>query len=242
MIDGRGSFKSLCCATVIIGYHSDRTEHMITDLIAGQDNDTTIVLLATSADVIVPEGVRFVRADRLDTLETLKRAAVEHAEKVIVYTDSDAETFNTCLAIRELSPNVHVAAYFGDRDTAHRATKLAHVEAVVSRATETLVRAAQDPGASRVIMALSSATHNATVYSGILEGSCAHQTADIEHLLSAKDAVLLAISQEGDDDAVFKPFPQTIPSGTTLYYVAKKRFESNAWHQLMEKLNAEVLA
>ncbi len=242
MADGRGNFKSLSGATVIIGYHSDRTERMITDLIAGRDNDTRIVLLATSAEVTVPEGVRFVRGDRLDTLETLKRAGVEHAEKIIVYTDSDAETFNTCLAIRELSGDVHVAAYFGDRDTARRATKLAHVEAVVSSATETLVRAAQDPGASRVIMALSSATHNATIYSCILEGACHFPTAKVEQQLLSVNAVLLAVGQSGENDVSFKPFPSDLRGGTTVYYVAQQRFEPEAWSRLMENLDAEVLA
>ncbi|QUS56580.1 ion channel [Pseudovibrio brasiliensis] len=242
MVDGRGNFKSLTGATVIIGYHSDRTERMITDLIAGRDNDTKIVLLATSADITVPEGVRYVRGDRLDTLETLKRAAVEYAEKIIVYTESDAETFNTCLAIRELSSDVHVAAYFGDRDTARRATKLAHVEAVVSSATETLVRAAQDPGASRVIMALSSATHNATIYSGILEGSHGYLTTDVEQQLLSVDAVLLAVGQSGADDVSFKPFPSALGGGTTVYYVAQQRLEPETWSRLMEKLDAEVLA
>ncbi|AEV38698.1 potassium channel related protein [Pseudovibrio sp. FO-BEG1] len=242
MVDGRGNFKSLTGATVIIGYHSDRTERMITDLIAGRDNDTKIVLLATSADITVPEGVRYVRGDRLDTLETLKRAAVEYAEKIIVYTESDAETFNTCLAIRELSSDVHVAAYFGDRDTARRATKLAHVEAVVSSATETLVRAAQDPGASRVIMALSSATHNATIYSGILEGAHGYLTTDVEQQLLSVDAVLLAVGQNRADDVSFKPFPHDLGGGTTVYYVAQQRLEPETWSRLMEKLDAEVLA
>ncbi|WP_310620344.1 potassium channel family protein [Flexibacterium corallicola] len=240
MVDGHGNFERVNAATVIIGYHPEKTEVMINDLLAGQASPGAIILLANRTGIPVPDGVRYVRAERLDTIATLKRAGVTNASKVLIYTDEDAQTFNICLAIRELNPDVHVAAYFDDRDTARRASHLAHIEAVVSRATESLVRAAQDPGSSRVLMALSSATLNSTIYSKKIEGSNAVPLPAIELALNKLDTTLLAVSKAETSDICFRPFPEEMPHGSVLYYVAEKRINSKLWENIMGDLNVQV--
>ena len=217
MADGYGSFETLRGATVIVGYNPDHMPVMIKNLIAGKDGDDKIVLLTKSSEADFPDGIKLVKSDRLDALASLRRAAIVHAEKVMVYAGSDAETFNTCLAIRELNEDPHIAAYFEDRDTARRAAKIAGLEAIVSNASEALVRAAQDPGAGRILMALSEARVGATIYSVRPQEQLS--VADMRSALYAQDATLVAVAQPGQDGFTFAPFPEHVQAGGAFYYI-----------------------
>lgn len=242
MADGNGNFERVENATVIVGYRRDRTPLMVENLIAGQDGDDKIILLADSKNVEVPEGVRLIRAERMDALQSLRRAAIPGAQKVLVYAGSDAETFNTCLAIRELNETVHVAAYFEDRDTARRAGKLAGIEPVVSNSCEALVRAAQDPGAGQILMALSTAGLGATIYSAVIETNDSPETDTtlLEKALSGADGTLIAVSQPDSSDFLFRPFPKTLKSGGTIYYLASKRLTESQILAGLEGSNVRV--
>jgi len=224
MADGFGSYETLHGATVIVGYNRDHTPVMIENLIAGQDGDKDIVLLTKSTESDLPEGVKLVKSDRLDALASLKRAAIQNAEKVMVYTSSDAETFNTCLAIRELNADLHIAAFFEDRDTARRASKLAGLEAIVSNASEALVRAAQDPGAGEVLMAMSSTHVGATIYSAKVGADIA--VTALRAALYASSATLISVCQKAGEEFEFAPFPDNLKSGGAFYYLCRERLSA----------------
>jgi len=221
MADGFGSFENLQGATVIVGYSRDHTPVMIENLIAGRDGDKDIVLLTKTTEGDLPEGVKLVKSDRLDALSSLKRAAIQNADKVMVYASSDAETFNTCLAIRELNETLHIAAFFEDRDTARRAANLAGLEAIVSNASEALVRAAQDPGAGQVLMALSAASVGATIYSAKVSAEL--EISELRAALYACDATLISVCQMQGQDFEFAPFPPKLSAGGTFYYLCQER-------------------
>ncbi|WP_299292561.1 ion channel [uncultured Tateyamaria sp.] len=231
MADGFGSYETLHHATVIVGYNRDHTPVMIENLIAGQDGDKDIVLLTSSTEGDLPEGVKLVKSDRLDALSSLKRAAIPNAEKVMVYANSDAETFNTCLAIRELNETLHIAAFFEDRDTARRAAKLAGLEAIVSNASEALVRAAQDPGAGQVLMAMSAANVGATVYSATVGANV--EVASLRAALYASEATLISLRQSSGDEFEFAPFPSQLMAGGTFYYLCQERLSAG---QISDKI------
>lgn len=224
MADGFGSYETLQGATVIVGYNRDHTPVMIENLIAGKDGDQDIVLLTRSSEGDLPEGIKLVKSDRLDALSSLKRAAIKNAAKVMVYASSDAETFNTCLAIRELNETLHIAAFFEDRDTARRAAKLAGLEAIVSNASEALVRAAQDPGAGQVLMALSAANVGATIYSATVSGDV--EVSALRSGLYSSDATLISVCQNHGEDFEFAPFPPKLKAGGTFYYLCQERLSA----------------
>ncbi|AUQ52750.1 potassium channel family protein [Phaeobacter inhibens] len=221
MADGYGNYENMKGATVIVGYNRDHTHLMIENLIAGQDGDDKIVLLTKSSEAELAEGVYLVKAERLDALASLKRAAIRQANKVLVYAGSDAETFNTCLAIRELNETLHIAAFFDDRDTARRAAQIAGLEAIVSNASEALVRAAQDPGAGNILMALSAANVGATIYSAAVGGTVSITA--LTAALANNDASLIALSGPGDSDYRFLPFPEHLHVGGSFYYLCSAR-------------------
>jgi voltage-gated potassium channel len=226
MADGNGNYERVQGATVIVGYHRDKTPLIVENLIAGKDGDDKIILLTVSKNVELPEGVRLIRADRLDALQSLRRAAVAGAQKVLVYASSDAETFNACLAIRELNSDVHIAAYFEDRDTARRAGKLAGIEPVVSNSSEALVRAAQDPGSGQILRALSTAGVGATIYSATIDAENPTSTSDLDHSLRHSNGTLIAVSQPEQEEFLFRPFPDTLKSGGSFYYLAARRLKA----------------
>lgn len=236
LADGRGSFASRTGATVIVGYHADRTERMIVDLIAGADNDHTIVLLTRSSNVNVPSGVHLVVAEKLDSLKALRRAAIEEAAKVLIYADSDAETFNACLAVREMNADVHVAAYFNDRETAARAHRFADVETVVSSSTDVLVRAAQDPGSSTVLQSLSSAVTGSTVYSAVI-GKADCNSLTVRNALYDADTTLIAVNRTSTGELIFAPFPDWLEAGTIVYYISKERITESDWRGIQVEKN-----
>ncbi|WP_068081717.1 potassium channel family protein [Polycladidibacter stylochi] len=227
MADGLGDFAHLNNSVVLIGYQEEHSIAMINDLIASGVNTSAIIMMAREGDISLPKGVRYIRSERLDALQELTRAGVHQASMVIVYCKSDGESFNSCLAVRELNQSVHVAAYFGDQDTARRARQLAQVEAVVSNASSTLIRAAQDPGASQVLHALSSFSCNATIFS--LKITRANTPInEIEAHLNAVDASLLAIGDASDKEQLcFRPFPQSLSTNHIVYYVAHSRVKTD---------------
>lgn len=232
MAEGRSNFENVANATVIIGFHAERTDRMVRDMLAGEDGDDTIIVLSRKTDIGLPDGVRLVRSDRLDGLDSLRRAGVPKAAKVLVYADTDAETFNACLAVREINPTVHVAAYFDDRDTAGRAARFANVEPVISHATEILVRAAQDPGSSRVLSALSSAVTSSTIFSGAITNDRGASSGGLREALLAKHATMVAVSTEPDAVA-FAPFPDRLGVRTVVYYIAGGRLDESTWKAVL---------
>ena len=236
MADGLGNYHTVQDATVIIGFHKERTQLIVDNLIAGHDGDDRIILLAHNNAEVTTDNVRLVKAERLDALASLKRAAVDNAAKVIVYAQTDAESFNICLAVRELNEGVHIACYFEDRDTARRAAKLAGIEPVLSTSCESLVRAAQDPGASKVLMALSSAQHGATIYSASVSTETSVAIQLLESAIAKLNGTFLAISQPNDDSIVFRPFPDRLQNDGVFYYLADDRLSAN---RLLNALGAE---
>lgn len=239
MADGYGNYEKVKGATVIVGYQRDQTPLIVENLIAGQDGDDKIILLTKDAEPEIPDGIYLVRSDRLDALNSLRRAAIPYAEKALVHTGSDAETFNTCIAIRELNETLHVAAFFEDRDTARRAEKIARVETVVSNASEALVRAAQDPGAGQILMALAAANVGATIYSAKVGSEVG--TADLNAAITQCDATLIAISQPENPDYAFRPFPERLSAQGTFYYLAAHRLSAERVSQAMDDTNVQIL-
>ena len=94
---------------------------------------------------------------------------------------------------------------------------------MVSNACEALVRAAQDPGAGQILMALSTAGLGATIYSAIVQSGGGTETDKLEQALSGAEGTLIAVSQPDDPDFLFRPFPKTLKTGGSIYYLANKR-------------------
>ena len=230
--EGLGDFDDLSGATVIIGYHTERTPRMVKDIFSGRDGDKDIVILADQKNVLIPDGVRFVFSERLDHEEALLRAATRQADKVLIYTETDSQTFNICLAVREINSIATVAAFFMDRKTATRAEKFAGIDAIVSTSAEMLVRAVQDPGSGSVLMALTAAGHKSTLYSDVLTGTNNMPSEYTREAISKHGGTMVAVSKD-DDSPTFSPFPTNLEPGMTVFYIAQIRFEKAVWSKIL---------
>lgn len=235
VMTGLGDYTYLKDAAIIIGYQEGRTRRMIAELVAGRDGDHNIVLVSKQERIRIPDDVRFVRTDRLDDVESLRRAGVANAAKILVHAETDAETFNACLAVREITQQTHVAAYFHDHDTARRAERLANVEAVVSNSAEMLVRAAQDPGAGKVLLALASAGIDSAVYADTVSEADVDTTKVITAMCE-RNATVIAIKGDAEGDPFrFRPFPDILRPGATVYYIAETRL-GPVWDEIQSSV------
>lgn len=232
VMSGHGDYQDLKGATVIVGYHEERTRRMVSELIAGRDDDDDIVLIAKQEKVRVADAVRFIRAERLDSVECLTRGAISNARRILVHADTDAETFNVCLAIREVNASVHMAAYFHDHDTARRAERLAHVEAVISNSADMLVRAAQDPGAGKILLALADAARDSAVFTiEVTRGIDVDKLADE---LIDRNATLISVRTVHDTPFTFRPFPKVLGAGSSVAYISERRID-DLWAEVEAK-------
>ncbi|MBB4659755.1 potassium channel family protein [Parvularcula dongshanensis] len=228
-MEGYGDHGQLEGHTVLIGYEPGRTKRLIAELraddgAAGGTDDAEMVVVSTS-EAKLPEDVRLVRTERLADTDALKRAGLESADRIIIYADSDDVTLAACLASAAVNGEAHTVAYFKDGDTAALARHhCPHLETVTSPSEELVVRAARDPGASAVLMALVSATDEAgALYSTKGERVGAPTTAArVTDFLRDKGATLLALQDGGAPALCFGP-EQDVAVDTVVFYVARSR-------------------
>jgi voltage-gated potassium channel len=159
---GEVSYEDLEGHIVIIGW-GQRTSRMIDELIGDRRREPREIVLCARQEIEnpLPEKVKFVREASLATPTMMQRAGVPNAHSVIVLAQDDSETLAAALAVSAANRSAHLVAYFGE--DSYAALLRAHcprAEAITSIHAELLVRAASDPGASRVVLDLLS-THQA---------------------------------------------------------------------------------
>lgn len=228
-MEGRGDYAHLEGATVIIGHHPSRTRRMI-DEVYGGGTEAGKLILMTQHEMDSPDDrVHYIRAESLTSESDLRRAGVADAARVIVYANSDEQTLTAALGVAALNPDAHLVAYFSEAQPAQLLKKHAKAECVVSPSVELVVRAMQDPGASRIMSALSSTTENATVYSLTLpeQVEVSYGRAG-SYLRKTKAANLIAAMTPQDSQPVFNADPESrLTAGSKLYFIRDRRLNGN---------------
>ncbi len=223
--EGRGDYGRMTDTTVVIGFIPEQTPKMIDELHA--EGHGARVVLVTRRELADPdERVLYIRARTLTDPGELRRAGVPNARRVAIYTDNDPDTLAAALAVSGLNQTAHVVCYFHD----HHAADLLRlhcpqVEAIIAPGPELVVRAVQDPGASRVLNALiSHLDDSATLYCGEWRGGQATTVDEAAKRLHARDATLLAWQAADALHPSFDVRSQAgLPAGSRLFYVAQRR-------------------
>jgi voltage-gated potassium channel len=152
---------------------------------------------------------------------------VRGAERILVHTSSDEQTLATVLTINALNPVGHVVAHFESSASAQLARKYApKLECTSSMATEMLVRAAQDPGSSKVFSELLCVGEGATQFSYKLPQLFASTVGDL--YLSLKNdfnAVLIGYQAADAEAPAINPANSTPVKGGVIFYIADQRIE-----------------
>ncbi|MGI0649550.1 ion channel [Pseudomonas aeruginosa] len=226
---GRGDFSARTGHTVVVGWVGGESDKII-ELLQQDDasSDDRVVLVDAAAEENPMDGVvDFVRGESLSSESLLIRAGVRGAERILVHTSSDEQTLATVLTINALNPVGHVVAHFESSASAQLARKYApKLECTSSMATEMLVRAAQDPGSSKVFSELLCVGEGATQFSYKLPQLFASTVGDL--YLSLKNdfnAVLIGYQAADAEAPAINPANSTPVKGGVIFYIADQRIE-----------------
>lgn len=229
---GKGDFSRMTDSIVLIGYHPVRTPRMIAELCADLSPNQSLVLLTRQTLTDPDSRLRYVQSESLTSTIALTRAGVPTASRVLVFTDSDSDTFSATLAAAALAPaSAHLVCFFEEEDHARLIDQhCPRVEVVLSASPELVARACKDPGASQVISALTShLDQGATLFSLQWPDLAPRAFSDLARTLLDRGATLLAIQTGLDTVPTFNPAAdKTVGPGDRLFYVASNRVDAAA--------------
>ena len=223
IMSGLGNFENTTGHMVIIGYIGGETERLIeeTNAVQGQA-ETVIVTLRDSLPL--PAKITRIRTMSLSNTPDLVRAGIKGAKAIVIMAETDDETMAAALAISALGTKAHVVAYF--RDDAKADLVRPHCtgfEFVVSTSVQHVSRAIVDPGASQVLVHLSSsaigATLNSMDYQGVTTSAMQLRDALADH-----GATLIGyrLDQGSEPTLSFDADTQLGPEHT-LFYISEQR-------------------
>ncbi|MEM1234196.1 MAG: ion channel [Pseudomonadota bacterium] len=238
-MNGLGSYADREDHTIILGWQPTRTARLISLVQADDDGDEKLVLVAKTLEQNpMPETLDYVRADTLSTPEALVRAGVRGAARIIVRGSDDDETLAATLAASSLADGAHIVAHFEDERAAELiARQCPDVEAIGSLTAELLVRAARDPGASRLADRLLSSDTADTAYAMTVPAGIepVRYGDALAGLKRHYDMTLVGLAAGGSRDVDLNcAIDAVISGGDVVYYIADKRTFAGAvlWHGL----------
>ncbi|MGI9274358.1 MAG: potassium channel family protein [Endozoicomonas sp.] len=244
-MQGRGDYSRYENHIVILGWNPEHTPYMI-ELIFGdarRDERKVILCASTEMDNPYPDKIDFVWADDLNSPELQRRAAIHSADRIIIDRNGDDKTLASCLSVAATETRAHIVAWF-ERENMAELLK-AHcpqVESQCSVGVEMLVRAAQDPGSSRVQHQLLSTLEGPTQFSvttpqgfpGVGFGKL------LELFKSRHEAIVLGVAETvtGDDLTLNPPSDFRVEAGYLVYYMSAVRIRSEEilWDSLWDSL------
>lgn len=229
---GQRDYAGLTGHTIILGWRGAATERMVDLLLADSETGADrIVLCATGEmDNPLPEKALFVCGESLAQPAVLRRAGVHAADRILIYGGGDEQTLAAAFAVLAEKPLGHVVVHFDAQDAED--LLLRHypcVECTRSLAVDMLVRAAQDPGISRLTTDLLSVAAGPAEY-GLRLPAGLPPVAFGDLLLPFKrrhDATLLGLAKGADPSRVLlnPRVDETVAGGDILYYMAERRID-----------------
>jgi voltage-gated potassium channel len=229
---GEADYSYLGNHIVILGWQGRQTAKIVEEIVGDVGADAREIVLCTTKEIDnpLPDVVKFVRDSALNTAGLHHRAGVAGAAVIIALGHDDNDTLAAALAAGVVNRNAHVVAYFEQQAFADLLT--AHcprAEAMVSMSIEMLVRAAQDPGSSRIQQDLLS-VRGQTQFSLTLPAAAAPLSygALLAGLKAKHDATLIAIADgtHGRALAVNAPADHPVGPGAVIYYIAARRIRA----------------
>ena len=216
---------------VVIGWNGSRTLRLI-ELIRAKTNlhKEELVLCATQEmENPLPGKIHFVRAESFSHPETMARANIQAANRIIIDTPQDDMTLTTALYCAQVNPECHKAAYLHDESLIDLLrVHCPKVEVVPSVSTEMLARSALDPKSSQVHKQLLDSTDGMTQYRCQYLPNSDAKTLNFGHIFQSMklqhNATVIGIHPEGEERVSLNPSLQTqLKSGDAIYYIADQR-------------------
>lgn len=227
---GEADYSYLEGHIVILGWQGLRTQRMVEEIThdAQSVNREIVVCTTKEIDNPMPTVVKFVRDTALSEKSLHVRAGTAGAMAIIALGHDDNDTLAAALAAAAYNTTGHLVAHF--QQQAFADLLVAHcprAEAMVSADTAMLVRAAQDPGSSRVHHDLLSVMTGSAMFSIRIPASTASATygelmADYKQRY---DATVIAVADDtlGRGLTINPPSSKRVEPNQVLYYIAERR-------------------
>ena len=227
---GEADYSYLTNHIVILGWQGLRTQRMVEEITHDVGTTQREIVVCSTKDIEnpMPTAVKFVRHTALSERDLHVRAGTAHAATIIVLGHDDNDTLAAALAAAAYNAQGHLVAHFqvqafADLLTAH----CRRAEAMVSCDTTLLVRAAQDPGSSRVHHDLLSIMTGNTLFSARLSASAKLSTygelmTEFKH---QHNATIVAVADDalGNGLSLNAPASKHVGPDQVIYYIAERR-------------------
>ncbi len=229
---GEADYSHLENHVVILGWQGLRTRRMVEEIVAdtGATRREIVVCTTKEIDNPLPDLVKFVRDKALSDAALHQRAGTDGAAVIIALGHDDNDRLAAALAAASLNQTAHIVAYFEQQSFANLLT--AHcprAEVTVSLSVEIMVRAALDPGSSRVHRDLMSVDGGQNHYSlRVPAAAPALRYGQVLAMLKEKhDATLIAMARDTDGTGLHPNAPMDAPvaAGAVLYYISARRID-----------------
>jgi voltage-gated potassium channel len=227
---GEADYSYLEGHIVILGWQGLRTQRMVEEIThdVGSMQREIVVCTTKEIDNPMPTVVKFVRDSALSEASLHHRAGTKGAAVIIALGHDDNDTLAAALAASAYNHSGHLVAHFQQQAFANLLT--AHcqrAEAMVSADTAMLVRAAQDPGSSRVHHDLLSVMTGSALFSLRIPAAAGATTYGelMSDYKQRHDATAVAIADDtlGKGLVINPPASTRVRPDQVLYYIADRR-------------------
>ena len=229
---GEADYSDLENHIVILGWQGLRTRRMIEEIIADTGAARREIVLCTTKDIEnpMPDTIKFVRDKALSEAGLHRRAGSAGAAVIIVLGHDDNDTLAASLAAASLNKTAHIVAHFEQQSFADLlSAHCPRAEVMVSLSIEVMVRAALDPGSSRVHRDLLSVVGGQNHFSLRLpaDAPTARYGLLLMMLKEKHNATLIAIAGDIYGQGLLPNASMDAPvaPGTVLYYIAARRID-----------------
>ncbi|MFS1523408.1 potassium channel family protein [Microbulbifer sp. 2304DJ12-6] len=216
--------------TVIIGWNGTRTLRLIELLLSKTNGAAAEIVLCVEADIEnpMPGRIDFVRVESFSHIESMQRAGLADAARIIIDNPLDDVTLTTALFCDKYSPNSHKTAYFQDENVGELLrAHCPNIECIPSVAVELLAKSSLDPGSARLHRQLLDSTYGMTQYSVEYFGEEPLPVAALfDHFKRDLSATLIAVRRKGVVTIAVNPaLTDQVGKGDMLYYISAKRLD-----------------
>lgn len=214
--------------TVIIGWNGTRTLRLIELLLSKTNGNASEIVLCVEAEIEnpMPKQIDFVRVESFSHAESMQRASLDKAARIIIDNPLDDVTLTTALFCDKMSPNSHKTAYFQDENVGELLRgHCPKIECIPSVAVELLAKSSLDPGSARLHRQLLDSTYGMTQYSVEYRGEQPLPVgAPFDHFKHGLSATLIGVRRAGEQKIAINPaLNENVAAGDTLYYIAAER-------------------
>ncbi len=227
---GEADYSYLINHVVILGWQGLRTQRMVEEITHDVGLAEREIVVCSTKDIEnpMPTVVKFVHGTALSERDLHQRAGSAGAAAILALGHDDNDTLAAALSAAAYNSKGHIVAHF--QQQAFADLLVAHcprAEAIVASETALLVRAAQDPGSSRVHNRLLSVMTGNTLFSARLSPSATLRTYGelMTQFKQKHNATIVAVADDvmGNGLSLNAPASKHVGPDQVIYYIAERR-------------------